>query len=84
MLPALSTQQCHPERKGIATGRSADLRNAGRVTQGGEILRSEPDWRSAQDDTDVTSFATETRSNAKQIHAGNETAPLALKMRSLS
>jgi hypothetical protein len=43
--------------KGMATGRSADLTNAEDVTRVGEVLRSEPDWHIAQDDTAVNSDA---------------------------
>jgi hypothetical protein len=43
-------------RAGIATGRSVDLTIAGHATQVGEVLRSEPDWHIAQDDTGVMHF----------------------------
>ena len=51
---------------GVATGRSADLTNAGHVTQIEEVLRSEPDWHIAQDDN-LWDLVPEDRSYARSV-----------------
>src|SRR2546423_1695044 len=45
-----STGQCIQSIAMSSRAKSRDLTNAENVTQVGEILRSEPDWHTAQDD----------------------------------
>ena len=70
LLPAPSSSYVIPS-DGIATGRSADLTNAVDVTRVGGLLRSEPDWQIAQDDTAVPGFAKEI-DHAKPLLDGSD------------